>query len=462
MARALSLLYLVAFIAAQNALIAEAHPNTARVVKAIRSDNVEGGHVYEKTFLAKFELGPGDIYNEWVELEMPKGKIAIETFNADIVDQRTDTPCCNTKESVSLTEIYLHHWTINIFEVDPEIKDVGAFLHPSGSVGPCSMAYHQMFGVGSEARNTNTTFPHPFAMVVNLPENQRWVANIHAIDTRQVRDVRGCIECNCEELGIDPKKWGVPEMESYIGGLECCHSTRKQNASCPLVEGVAKPDTKTYYLRYTVRWRDVDECTVPVDVMVLDVTDGDGAFWTHKPSGMGCMIEYTLGACDVLTGPLSGCVNIMTRQWAVPYDMDLVFMYGHQHFAGLGTTLYRDGDADEMICDSLPLYGHGHGSEVGKEAGYITGMTTCAFPEGLSLKAGELLGMTSTYLLDSRPHTGVMGLWYIAFVDRSKPDTRPDHCKAKDVPKIQDSETKQHTWWSMGGWLNWFWGVLVG
>lgn len=39
----------------------------------------------EKTFLQPFELGPGEIYNEFVEIEMPKGKLAIESFNADIV-----------------------------------------------------------------------------------------------------------------------------------------------------------------------------------------------------------------------------------------------------------------------------------------------------------------------------------------------------------------------------------------
>ena len=40
--------------------------------------------------------------------------------------------------------------------------------------------------------------------------------------------------------------------------------------------------------RYTVRWRDVDECTVPVSVMVLDVTDQDAAFWTHHMKGVWC------------------------------------------------------------------------------------------------------------------------------------------------------------------------------
>lgn len=39
----------------------------------------------EKTFLQPFELGPGEIYNEFVAIEMPKGKIGIESFNADIV-----------------------------------------------------------------------------------------------------------------------------------------------------------------------------------------------------------------------------------------------------------------------------------------------------------------------------------------------------------------------------------------
>ena len=56
---------------------------------------------------------------------------------------------------------------------------------------------------------------------------------------------------------------------------------------------------------------------------------------------MGCMVEYSLDSCDVSQGSLSDCTQMMSREWKAPYDMDLVFMYGHQHFAGLGTTLYR-------------------------------------------------------------------------------------------------------------------------
>jgi hypothetical protein len=72
---------------------------------------------------------------------------------------------------------------------------------------PQEWVYHQIFGVGSEARNTNTTFPRPYGLVFDLAENQQWVTNIHAIDTRLVRDVRGCIECSCEETGVDTSQW---------------------------------------------------------------------------------------------------------------------------------------------------------------------------------------------------------------------------------------------------------------
>lgn len=39
---------------------------------------------HEETFTVPFELGPGEIYNEFVEMVMPQGRIAIEAFNADI------------------------------------------------------------------------------------------------------------------------------------------------------------------------------------------------------------------------------------------------------------------------------------------------------------------------------------------------------------------------------------------
>jgi hypothetical protein len=39
-------------------------------------------------------------------------------------------------------------------------------------------------------------------------------------------------------------------------------------------------------IRYTVRWRLVDECTVPLEVMVLDVTDTSAESWTHQHMGV--------------------------------------------------------------------------------------------------------------------------------------------------------------------------------
>jgi hypothetical protein len=42
----------------------------------------------------------------------------------------------------------------------------------------------------------------------------------------------------------------------------------------------------TLNIRYTVRWRPVDECTVPLEVMVLDVTDTSAESWTHQHMGV--------------------------------------------------------------------------------------------------------------------------------------------------------------------------------
>ena len=62
-------------------------------------------------------------------------------IHIQIQDQPTDSACCNTAESVPLTDVYLHHWTINIFNISGSEHpfDDGAFLHPSASVGPCGV-----------------------------------------------------------------------------------------------------------------------------------------------------------------------------------------------------------------------------------------------------------------------------------------------------------------------------------
>ena len=62
----------------------------------------------------------------------------------------------------------------------------------------------QYYGLGSETRRTATDIPDPFEIIVGnpakIPEGyeEKWLVNIHAIDTRGVVDKMGCTECKCE------------------------------------------------------------------------------------------------------------------------------------------------------------------------------------------------------------------------------------------------------------------------
>jgi len=70
-----------------------------------------------------------------------------------------------------------------------------------------------------------------------------------------------------------------------------------------------------------------------------------------------------------------------------------------------------------VICTSEPIYGTG--KDVGDEAGYIVGMSTC-YPEpgSIQITAGENLLLESNYN-STQKHTGVMGLFYILVADRT-------------------------------------------
>lgn len=75
---------------------------------------------------------------------------------------------------------------------------------------------------------------------------------------------------------------------------------------------------------------------------------------------------------------------------------------------------FQDG---RVICKSRPTYGEG--KEVGNEAGYIVGMSTC-YPEPGTVKIddGEKLILESNYTKATRMHTGVMGLFYLLVADQ--------------------------------------------
>jgi len=75
--------------------------------------------------------------------------------------------------------------------------------------------------------------------------------------------------------------------------------------------------------------------------------------------------------------------------------------------------LIQDG---QIVCASIPTYGKG--SEVGNEAGYIVGMSTCyPQPGSVQIGDGETLVIESNYS-SSHEHPGAAGFIKIMVADQ--------------------------------------------
>ncbi|XP_020261212.1 uncharacterized protein LOC109837392 isoform X2 [Asparagus officinalis] len=297
-----------------------------------------------------FFLRPGSVANEFLfNIPFPRGHIALKSFDAEVVDEN-GVP-------VPLHETYLHHWVIERYYGEKATQsdhDLSKIILARNS-GVCEETLGQYFGLGSETRKTSTWVPEPFGIEVGDPKKipsgyeERWLLNIHAIDTRGVKDRSGCTECKCSLYNVTVDEFGHPLRKDYIGGLLCCYDKTR----CQLRDGFNGAEARKLYLRYTVKWARWDESIVPVKIYIFDVTD------TGKVS----------------EGQPSSC---------------------------------KDG---RDLCTSVPTYGNGE--EAGNEDGYIVGMSTCyPKPGSVKVADGETLTLVSNYS-SAQMHTGVMGLFYI-------------------------------------------------
>ncbi|XP_028062806.1 uncharacterized protein LOC114266108 isoform X3 [Camellia sinensis] len=322
----------------------------------------------------KFELGPGSVVNKfYYNIDFPTGHIAIKNFNAEVVDEAGNP--------VPLHETYLHHWVVYRYyqpkgvEVPKHNGNMG--FHQSEFIvgansGPCKTNLGQYFGLGSETRKTATHVPDPYGIEVGNPSEippgyeERWLMNVHGIDTRGVENRLGCTECRCDLYNVTHDEYGQPLRPGYIGGLKCCYD----QTQCRMREGFESV-TRGLYMRYTVTWVDWDASVVPVKIYIFDVTD-------------------TWKKLDDSTGP-------STKHHCL------------------------DG---RVVCSSIPTYGEG--KEPGNEAGYIVGMSTCyPHPGSVKISNGETLVVVSNYSQSNQEHTGVMGLFYILVDDASPPELKP-------------------------------------
>ncbi|KAF5743640.1 hypothetical protein HS088_TW08G00225 [Tripterygium wilfordii] len=383
---------------------------------------ITGNEIRSAVYLSpEFTLGPGSVEDRYYfNIDFPRGHIAIKNFNAEVVDEKGNP--------VPLQETYLHHWVVARYLQrtdlpNPEPNSIQED-RKSGYVslrnnGVCqNKVLGQYFGLGSETRKTETYIPDPYGIEIGNPDEitdgyeERWLLNVHAIDTRGVEDSLGCTECRCDLYNVTVNKHGQPLRPEYEGGLYCCYD----RTQCRLRQGFMG-SRRNLYLRYTIKWVDWDSFVVPVKVYIFDITDD--RMRLNDSNGLsaphGCKVEYDVESCSASGVANSKCIDTRRTKVRIPTGGYVIYGVAHQHTGGVGSTLYRkDG---QVICNSVPTYGEGE--EAGNEAGYIVGMSTC-YPEPGSIKISdeETLILESNYN-STRKHTGVMGLFYILVADRT-------------------------------------------
>lgn len=367
----------------------------------------------------KFELEPGLVSNKfYYDIDFPTGHIAIKSFDAEVVDE--------ARKPVPLHETYLHHWALERYYQREGISNYNienprnnrnhGFQKwdyiPAGNSGVCKRSLPQYYGLGSETRRTSTHVPDPYGIVVGNPSEipegyqEKWLLNVHAIETRGAEDWLGCTECRCDLYNVTKDEDGRVIEPDYIGGLRCCHDQTR----CRILEEGFQNVKRKLYLKYTVKYLDWHPSIVPVKIYIFDVTDT----WKNSnigstTSGHNCLIEYQVEFCGSAVAKDGDCTDVKRLSVMSPDSGDVIYGVAHQHTGGIGSTLF--GEDGRVICSSIPIYGEGN--EAGNEAGYIVGMSTCyPKPGTMKISQGEILTLVSNYS-SNQQHTGVMGLFYI-------------------------------------------------
>lgn len=367
---------------------------------------------------------PGEANNKYFTAEYPKGHIGIRSVNADLVDQNGI--------AIPLFENYLHHWILLEVAVAkdhperhlhhmmhrmrrhhkhgmhmdatmiaaleaPHHNKVGRF--PNGKV-------RNFLGKGGETRHTDSRLPLPYVKESGVElegyEN-RWILNVHGLDTRGAVDHIGCSECRCHLYNTTTDEDGEPLPDGYIGGLRCCTDGRQ----CAVKEGFNGEEI-TFHLRYTWEYIDWNECLVPVTNLGIDVTN---------PTGFGeNLIEFTVDGCGDADPNSEECLDTRVAYLNAPEGGEVVYSVSHLHSSILDASIW--GEDGRLICRTTPLYGNGH--EAGNEKDYVVGIKNCignpGAPDSMKIKQGERLKYIVVSTKVGGPHTGLMGLAGIQFV----------------------------------------------
>ncbi|KQJ99180.1 uncharacterized protein LOC100825330 isoform X2 [Brachypodium distachyon] len=388
--------------------------------------NVRGHLLKSKTFRSPaFSLGPGSVSNKYYhDIDFPRGHIALKSFDAEVVDE-DGVP-------IPLHETYLHHWVAEPYYALKNIGEADEKKAPAMMArndGVCKTTLGQYFGLGSETRHTATWVPDPYGIESGNPKKvpegyeEKWMLNIHAIDTRGVADKPSCTECKCDFYNVTVDEYGRTISKNYTGGLYCCYD----QTQCQLKEGF-NGEVRKLFLQYTVTWLDWTDAVLPVKIYIFDVTD---TAMLDGNADHSCKVEYQVEECSPEERANNVCTHVKTAKAVLPRGGDIVFGVAHQHSGGSGASLH--GQDGRLLCESLPTYGTG--KEAGNEANYIVGMSTC-YPKPGSVKVsdGEVLTQVSNYSSD-RQHTGVMGLFYILVAEpQQQTAPEPALCFSFPVP----------------------------
>ncbi|KAJ6358592.1 hypothetical protein OIU76_000329 [Salix suchowensis] len=379
-----------------------------------------GNKIKSVTFLSpEFVLEPGSVENRfYYNIDFPRGHVGLKSLRAEVID--------GAGKPIPLHETYLHHWVVAKYYQRQDMADNNgdrkiqqADYIFGGNSGICQgTVLRQYFGLGSETRKTDTHIPDPYAIEIGnpaeIPEGyeEKWMLNVHAIDTRGAVDRLGCTECRCDLYNVTVDEYGQPLRPDYTGGLSCCYDQTR----CRVQKGYGGV-RRSLYLRYTVEWIDWDCGIIPVRIFIFDVTDTGTRLNVSNGSSpeIGCQVEYDVEPCSTGDAVSDGCIDVQKTSLTIPVGGYVIYGVAHQHTGGIGSTLY--GEDGRVICNSEPIYGEG--KDAGDEAGYVVGMSTC-YPEpgSIQITAGENLVLESNYS-STQKHTGVMGVFYILVADRT-------------------------------------------
>jgi len=189
---------------------------------------------------------------------------------------------------------------------------------------------------------------------------------------------------------------------------------------------------QTYYIRYTIRWRDYSPATtLPLEVITFDATDnnskwGDlpfipGGFaeshqtFKNDPTSVArvfdgrsgdfdgkraCHIEWYVPPCKAG----DDCIMSIKNSWTLPYPMHIVFLRNHFHAGGANMTTWTE---KGFSCT-------GHGTYDDDEN--LIDVTTCSAkgPNDVArVEQGESIYVESFYKQDHLPHYGVMSMSFV-------------------------------------------------